>query len=202
MYNAAGYHAFVVQYRVHPHLHPLPLRDAARALRIVRSHAAEWGVKKDKIAVCGFSAGGHLAGSLSIFFDETVGDHDDLSHISARPDASILCYSVISCAEFAHQGSFNQLLGEGALENERCALSLELQVHEHVPPAFLWSTVEDTVVPVENTLAYAQALRRHNILHEMHVYPRGGHGMGLATSDPHVATWAALSCAWLETIGF
>jgi len=150
-YNSKGLHAFVVQYRVAPHRHPAPLADALRALRIVRCRSEEWNIKTDKIAVCGFSAGGHLAGSTGVHFDLLKTEADELDGaVSARPDASILCYAVITSKSFAHAGSFINLFGEGYAEDMRDLMCLEEQVDATTPPAFLWHTAEDAAVPPES----------------------------------------------------
>lgn len=202
-FNEAGFHAFVLDYRVSPHRHPAPLSDAARAVRIVRARAQEWRVKPDKIAVLGFSAGGHLTASLGVFFDSAdAAAGDPVARQSSRPDALVLCYPVISSAEFGHRGSFDNLLGPDAGEAEREKMSLEKHVRPDTPPTFLWSTSDDAVVPVENSLAFASALREKGIPFELHVYPRGPHGMGLSPNDPHVATWASLCAEWLRGMGW
>ena len=202
-FNALGYHSFVVHYSVAPHRHPQPLRDVARALRMIRQSAAEWKVDPDHIAVCGFSAGGHLAASLGVHFGHAALQQDTANDgVSSRPDGLILCYPVISAGQFRHQGSFDNLLGGDADEAARSEMSLELQVSEGTPPAFLWHTVEDAGVPVENSLLFAQALRRHHIPFEMHIYPQGRHGLGLSAEDPHVATWVDLCAGWLRGRGW
>jgi len=200
-FNAAGLHAFVVQYRVAPHRHPAPLLDAARAMRIIRQHAQEWQVHPDRIAVCGFSAGGHLAGSLGVYHaDAKVGD--DMDRIPCRPDALILCYPVITSGLHTHGGSFANLLGVDAPQDLREKMSLERQVSAETPPTFLWHTFDDPGVPVENSLLFAQALRQCGVPFELHVYPSGRHGLGLAPEAPHVATWAGLCCEWLAEMGW
>ena len=204
-FNEGGFHAFVVQYRVSPHRHPAPLLDVSRALRIIRAHADEWRVNPDRIAVCGFSAGGHLTASLGVHYEMDVlntGD-DDLDAVSARPDALILGYPVITSGdEFGHRGCFDNLLGPDAAPEMLHTMSLEHQVTPETPPAFLWHTAEDGGVPVENSLLFAMALHKHGVPFEVHVYPHGRHGLGLAPEDPHVATWAGLCCEWLRGMGF
>ena len=205
-FNEDGFHAFVVHYRVAPHRHPAPLFDVARAIRIIRHNAEEWKVEPSKIAVCGFSAGGHLTASLGVHFDEAPveGSTPDKlpSTLSGRPDALILCYPVISSSAFAHQGSFENLLGAESSPGLRQKMSLELQVTPETPPAFLWHTFDDAAVPVENSLLFAQALRGQSIPFEMHIYPTGRHGLGLAEEDAHVATWIPLCCEWLRSMGW
>ncbi len=198
-FNTCGFHAFVVHYRVTPHRHPAPLLDASRALRLIRAHADAWRVDPARIAVCGFSAGGHLAASLGVHYGmEALNTGDDLDAISARPDALILAYPVITSGEFAHRGCFDTLLGPGAAPELRRLMSLELQVTPETPPTFLWHTAEDGSVPVENSLLFAAALHKHGVPFELHVYPHGRHGLGLAPEDAHVATWAELCGEWLR----
>jgi len=198
-FNACGFHAFVVHYRVAPHRHPAPLLDASRALRLIRAHADAWRVDPACIAVCGFSAGGHLTASLGVHYGmDVLNTGDDLDAISARPDALILGYPVITSGEFAHRGCFDTLLGPDAAPELLRLLSLELQVTSETPPTFLWHTAEDGGVPVENSLLFAAALHKHGVPFELHVYPYGHHGLGLAPEDAHVATWVQLCCAWLH----
>ncbi len=202
-YNAAGFHAFVLQYRVAPHRHPAPLLDAARALRLIRSNAGRWHVQPDQVAVCGFSAGGHLAASLGVHFDLAVLDQEDpLDALSCCPDALILAYPVITSGPLAHRGSFENLLGPDPDTAALTLMSLEKQVTSETPPTFLWHTAEDASVPVENSLLFAAALSQHRVPFELHVYTRGAHGLGLAESQPRAASWMGLSISWLEEQGW
>lgn len=200
-FNSKGLHAFVVQYRVAPHQHPAPLLDLARAVRIVRSNADEWNILANKIAVCGFSAGAHLAGSIGVLHSEATNKADDLSEISARPNGLILCYPVISSAKFGHQGSFDNLVGKENIAL-RAKLSLETLVTEDTPPAFLWHTASDSTVPVENSFVFCQALSRCNVPFELHVFPQGNHGLGLATEQRNIAVWTELCATWLEQMNW
>ncbi len=200
--NEAGYHAFVLHYRVSPNRHPAPIMDASRAIRMVRICAEEWNILPQHIAILGFSAGGHLAGSISVMHDRyPFSEEDDLSAISNRPDASILCYPVIS-TDYQHRGSYNNLLGEQASDEEREKFSLEKQINANTPPAFLWHTTGDKGVPPENSIVYALALQKQNIPYELHIYPKLHHGIGLAKDWPHVATWMSLALEWLKTMGW
>lgn len=202
-FNKSGYHAFVLDYRVSPHRNPEPLSDAARGVRLIRQNAAEWHVKPDKIAVLGFSAGGHLTASLGVFFDAGEAASDDpVARQSSRPDALVLCYPVLSSGKFAHRGSFDNLLGKDASDAEREKMSIERHVPADMPPAFLWSTADDQAVPVENSLLLAMAMREKGIPLEMHIYPHGRHGLGLAPDDAHIATWTPLCAEWLKGMGW
>jgi len=209
-FAAAGWHAAVVHYSVAPHKHPQPLLDVSRAMCLIREHAGEWQVDSQKIAVCGFSAGGHVAASLGVHWEKPyVQAHPGIRPGQNRPNALILGYPVITSGGFRHAGSFQGLLGENpdpALLKES---SLERYVTPQTPPTFLWHTVEDQSVPVENSLLFAQALRKHNVPFELHVYPNGRHGLSLATietarpdlpSNPHVAGWMRLCLEWLQSI--
>lgn len=211
-FNAAGYHAFVLYYSVEPTKHPQPLLDVSRAMCIIRENAEKWKVDGDRVAVCGFSAGGHLAASLGVHYDKDYLFNTSLIKKGMnKPNALILSYPVITSGEFAHKGSFDNLVGEEAEEELLQHMSLELQVNKNVPPTFIWHTFEDTVVPVENTLLFAVALRKNNIPFELHVYPKGPHGLSLATDEtgddnissmPHVATWMELCIQWLGILAF
>lgn len=209
-YNAAGYHAFILYYAVSPHKHPLPILNAAKAIKTIRENAQEWGVEEDKIAVCGFSAGGHLAASISTLWNdfEIFSSNEDTNKLHA-PNASILAYPVITSGEYAHKGSFINLIGEES-ENEALynKLSLEKSVTEKNPPAFIWHTYEDQAVPVENSLMFADALRKHNIPMELHIYQKGLHGLALASDEriwsiPMFAReypWLKQSVDWMNSL--
>lgn len=207
-FAAAGYHAFVLHYSVNPRRHPLPILDASRAMCIIRENAEAWRVDPDKIAVCGFSAGGHLAASLGVHWDkEFATSAAGIEPGMNRPNALILCYPVITRNQFAHRGSFVNLLGKDADQQLLDLMSLDMQVSEKTPPTFLWHTYEDQSVPVENSLLFAAGLRKHRIPFEMHIYPKGRHGLSTATPetcqgdmipDPHVATWMGLCIEWLD----
>ena len=201
--NKAGFQAFVVHYRVAPNRHPAPLRDASRAMRLIRQNATAWNVSPQHIAICGFSAGGHLAASLGTHFDrDYLRGSLPIDQFPNRPDASILCYPVISSGPFGHQGSFMNLLGNEATPEQLHEMSLEIQVTRCTPPAFLWHTVNDGCVPVENSLLFASALRSVGTSFELHLYPEGPHGVGLAADNPHLSTWMPLACHWLTDLGW
>ncbi len=202
LFNTFGIDAFVLQYRVSPNRFPLPLLDARRAIRYVRSKAAEFNISKDKILIMGSSAGGHLAALTSTYLEKIEGeDIDEIDNEDFIPNGQILCYPVISCDEsISHAGSYKNLLGERYEERE--AFSPDLLVTEKTPKAFIWHTAEDAAVNVINSYRYAEALRRNHISHELHIFPHGPHGLGLAYSDPHVAEWTQLFRRWLMLNGF
>ena len=210
-FNEHGYDVFVVDYRVSPNRFPTELLDARRAVRLVREHAAEYGISPDKIAVMGSSAGGHLAALVSTYRPAIDGEGADATdEISPFPNASILCYPVIDTSDDAvvHYGSKINLLGE---ENEDLGASVSPSViaDRHTCPAFLWHTSDDECVNVINSYRYATRLRNVGVPVEMHILPHGPHGMGLAerrfgyTDDtPYVARWGEWLLAWLASLGF
>ncbi|MBE6541220.1 MAG: alpha/beta hydrolase [Ruminococcaceae bacterium] len=202
-FNSIGMDAFVCKYRVAPHKFPLPLLDARRAIRYVRFNAEKFGIDPDRIAVMGSSAGGHLAGLVTNYTDPIdFEDIDEIDKISPFPNATILCYAVGHMPDstgVAHKGSFDNLL-ENRVNVER--YSTDLLVNDSTPPAFIWHTSDDNCVNVINSYLYAKALREHNIPHEMHIFPRGNHGLGLAKNVPHVAQWTTLLKNWLAEINW
>ncbi|MBP3637690.1 MAG: alpha/beta hydrolase [Clostridia bacterium] len=178
---AMGFNCFVLWYRLAPeHRYPAPQQDVASAVAWVRQHTAETHTGPDQIAVMGFSAGGHCAGSLGVWWPKAeLWQPLGLTPEDVRPNAMVLCYPVISGGEFAHRGSFESLSGTADLA-AHTAYSLEESVTEQTPPTFLWHTWEDGAVPVQNTLMMASALRAHNVPAEVHIFPKGGHGIALA----------------------
>ena len=202
-FKSIGITAIVLEYRVAPYKHPAELSDVQRAVRYVRHNAEKYGIDKDKIAVMGFSAGGHLAGSASVHYDKKVYEPtDEIDNESARPDASILCYSVIDMGNYRHDGSRTNLIGSCPTAEMREFMSLHKQITDDTPEAFLWHTSSDDCVPVMNSLLYAQALAEHNINYELHIYPMGHHGLGLANDIPHVAQWSKSLENWLVYKGW
>ena len=187
----AGYQAFVLTYTTNllcaAPLMDLPLRELARAIRLVRARAGAYRVDPQQVILCGFSAGAHLCGSVCAHYEDAREPNPFLANISARPDAAILSYPVITSGEHAHQDSFKHLLGGDIYERrdpEAAALldywSLEKNVTGDTPPIFLWQTVTDELVPVENSLLMANALREHRIPHALHLFSEGRHGLSLA----------------------
>jgi acetyl esterase/lipase len=202
--NSLGIAAFVLRYRLGPRYHhPIELGDAQRAVRFVRSRAAEWHIAPDRIGIMGFSAGGHLASSASTHVEAgTATAADPLDRVSSRPDFTVLGYPVISLVEpFTHQGSKTNLLGESPDPALARSLSSETQVTASTPPAFLYHTTTDATVPVENAVAYFLALRKAGVSAEMHVFRNGPHGTGLAQEDPALAEWPRLLANWLRVSG-
>ncbi len=203
--NAFGMEAFVLSYRVTRGqmtegvpLFPYPLLDARRAVRYLRKHADTLGIDPDKIAVMGSSAGGHLAALLSTYRGPIDGEGvDALDDGDCIPNAQILCYPVITADEtFSHKGSYTKLLGYRY--EERAAFSPDLIADEKTPVAFLWHTAEDGAVNVTNSYLYATKLRALKIPCEMHIFPFGGHGRGVAADDPHIHQWVGLLENWFR----
>ncbi|QDV65417.1 alpha/beta hydrolase [Crateriforma conspicua] len=180
--------------------HPYPMTDAQRAIQTVRANAKEWNVIPDKIGVIGFSAGGHLASTVSTHFADTnVQQGDQIAEISSRPDFSILCYPVIAMGvDFTHAGSQRNLLGTDPDPRLVALMSNDKQVTARTPPTFLFHTAADTVVPVKNSLVYYQACVDHGVPAEMHVFPEGRHGVGLAKEISGASAWPDLCRDWLQ----
>jgi acetyl esterase/lipase len=182
------------------------LQDAARAVRTVRARAGEWQVDPNRIGIMGSSAGGHLASTLLTHFDQgRPGDPDVIEQQSSRPNLGILCYAVITMGKFTHQGSKANLLGRDPSPELVRNLSNELQVTKDTPPVFLWHTWEDNAVPVENTLQFAEALRKAKVPFDLHIYQKGQHGLGLGSNkwDPeHRHPWTQDLIYCLKVQGF
>ena len=202
-----GVTCFVLKYRLgsHGYRHPAMLNDAARAVRWVRAHADDYKIDSHRVGIMGSSAGGHLASTLLTHFDE--GDKkssDVVERLSSRPDLGILCYAVISMGEFAHRGSRNNLLGTNPPPALWKSLSNELQVTTDTPPCFLWTTLEDQSVLMENTMMFAEALRKNHVPFALHIYEKGRHGLGLNDLPPflHPHPWAADCLFWLKERGY
>lgn len=186
-----GITAFVVDYRVAPYRHPAEISDAMRAVKYVRFHASRYGIDTNRIAVMGFSAGAHLAGSVSVHYDKPMYEETDrIDRESCKPNLTILCYPVVDMGTYRHDGSRQNLLGELPRESMTEFMSLHKQVTADTPETFIWHTSTDQAVPVMNSLLYAQALAAQNIPFEYHVYPLGHHGLGLSPEEPYVAKWA------------
>lgn len=206
-----GCHVARVNYSVAPNRFPTSLLELAKAVATVRERAGQWHADPDRILVCGFSAGGHLACSLGTMWNRkfvwnTIGT--EASQI--KPNGMILGYPVITAGAFAHRDSFLNLLGDAAEdETMRELVSLEKQVGSHTPPVFLWHTYEDQSVPAENSLLLAMALRNAGVKTEFHLYPDGVHGLSLANEEtsgkmekylePACQSWISLAKTWITT---
>ena len=205
-FSAKGFTCFLLDYRVYPYGHEAIRADVNRAVRWVRYHADEYGIAPDKIALMGFSAGGHLTAMGATLYDEGRDDGDEIDRVSCRPDAAIPCYAVISMVdEFAHDHSRFALLGKAPLENRdelRRTYSPHLAADENTPPMFLWHTAEDNCVDVENSIAMAAALSRHKVPFELHVFDKGPHSIGVDHTFPGAGQWVALFENWITRQGF
>lgn len=207
--NSFGYHAVVLRYSVAPDaVYPTALTELANVVAMLRKRADEWHIDTDKILVQGFSAGGHLAASYGMFWSEPfLADAAGVPVEMLKPNGMILCYPVITSGKYAHRSSFEKLLGD-RYEELVGKMSLETQVNEKTPPVFLWHTFPDDCVPVQNSLLLIDALVEKKIPVEFHLYPSGGHGLGLATKltanpggygiEAGCETWIELLRVWLE----
>jgi acetyl esterase/lipase len=186
--NQHGVTCFVLKYRVssHGYHHPAMLDDATRAVRWVRAHADKFNVDQQHIGIMGVSAGAHLATTLMTHFD--MGDPkaaDPVERQSSRPDFGVLCYAVITTmGEFVNQVSHDNLLGPNAPAKLEKELSNDLHVTSETPPCFLWTSFGDYAAPMENSIMFAEALRKNRVQFELHIYERGRHGVGLKLEPP------------------
>ena len=211
-FNSFGYHAAVINYSIAPVTYPTQLLEVSAAVKFFKDHAAEYFIDPDRIAVYGASAGGHAAADYATgYFRDEVTSVLKVSPDYLKPAGMILAYPVITSGEFAHRGSFDNLLG--SLKNDKKMLeylSIENRITKETPPAFIWHTFPDGCVPVENSLLLAEAMKKENIPFELHIFPSGDHGLGLAdeiTLSPNrteinkgAAQWIDLCRRWLEEI--
>lgn len=197
--QAHGVAAFVLSYRVAPYQYPVEMLDALRAMRLVRSNAAEFKISTNQIGVWGFSAGGHLASYLMTQWNKDIRTAQDaIDATSARPDFGILSYPVISMRpEYAHRGSHDSLLGANVAAEQESQLSSELHVQADSPPAFIVATSDDGVVPVMNSVMFYQAYVQQHLPVEMHLFEHGPHGMVLAQKLPGPSAWPDLLSTWM-----
>ena len=203
-YFAAGYNIFILNYIVGEQAKDFyPLCQLAATIAHVRKHANELNTAADRIAVCGFSAGGHLAASLGTLYNEPefLEKFGRTDHI--RPDAMILGYPVITSDEYAHVGSIQKVSGAEKGSEKYAWFGLDKHVDEQTPPAFIWHTAADKGVPVENSLKMCMALSAANVPFEYHVLPTGGHGMSVCTEEvgtpsEYNARWMDWSIEWLN----
>jgi acetyl esterase/lipase len=190
-FQSKGIAAFVVEYRLAPggHKHPAMLEDALAAIQAVRSSATEFGIDPDKVGVMGSSAGGHLTAHTVTSYGEYSKD--------LRPAFGVLCYPVVEMdGVYTHKGSRQNLLGDAPSRELKRSVSPELKVTKDTPPCFIWHTVEDPVVPVENSLLFASALQKNAIPFELHIYPKGRHGLGMKTNY----AWEDSLVRWLDEL--
>jgi acetyl esterase/lipase len=205
--NQHGVTCFVLKYRLGSsgYHYPAEFQDVTRAIRWVRAHAADYQIDPNRIGIMGSSAGGHLSSMVLTHFDSgDTNSPDPVERQSSRPDIGILCYPVITMGEFTHRGSRNSLLGTNQSPEMVKYLSSELQVTTNTPPCFLWTTFEDRTVPMENSMMFAEALRKNRVPFDLHIYQKGGHGMGLKDKPPFANPhpWAADCLFWLKAQGW
>ena len=196
--------AFVLQYRHGAdHGYPQPIDDGRRAMRWVRDHADTYHLAKNHIGIMGFSAGGHVASTVSTHFAPSTAIGDDaIAKISARPDFTILAYPVVTMKkDLTHMGSRENLLGQHPRQAMVELLSNETRVTDQTPPAFIYATDADTTVPPENSVDYYLALHRHHVPAELHVFREGGHGSGLGQHDQLLSIWPTLLARWMAGMG-
>lgn len=205
-FNRIGVTAFVLKYRlpVNGYRHPVPLMDAQRAIRLVRSHAEDWKIDPAKIGIIGFSAGGHLASSAGTHFEKPVvpgGIADAIDTVSCRPDYMVLVYPVISMQEgLTHGGSRNNLLGKEPSPELVKLMSNELQVTSAVPPTFLVHANDDQAVLPENSVRFYLACRKAEVPAELHLYLKGGHGFGMRPNAGPAAKWTEACEKWMQQL--
>ncbi|MGN1318199.1 MAG: alpha/beta hydrolase [Lachnospirales bacterium] len=200
--NKKGISAFVFYYRVAPYTHPTYIFDAKRAIRYIRYNAEKYNIDPNKIGVMGFSAGGHLASVLALHYDHYEYDKiDDIDDVLAKPDSLCLCYPVISITkDIKHQRTSDNISGKD--ENIKKALSSELCARGDMPPTFMWHTFEDMSVDCRNSLEMAMAMKEKNASFELHIFPKGKHGLDLAIDVEGTDQWFSLYLNWLKRIGF
>ena len=202
--NRLGVTAFIIKNRVKEYGQPAPLQDILRAIRVLRSRAAEFGIQPDRIGVIGFSAGGHLSASAGTLFDAAEGRTGaPLDAVSGRPDFMMLIYAVLTMEKpYVHMGSRTNLLGPAPADELVKRWSLETQVTKDSSPAFLVATEEDRTVPVENSLQFYEALRKAGVPAEMHLYQKGAHGFGLNPGNGPTSEWPARAEEWMRFHGW
>lgn len=196
--NTIGVTAFVLEYRVAPSMAPAQPADAQRAIRLARKLSAARGITH--VGIMGFSAGGHLAATASVhagFSFYTPMDETD--QLSAKPDFTVLCYSVIDMGEYRHDWSRRFLLGDAPDDAMIDFYSPHRHITENTPPAFIWHTAQDGSVPAVNSMLYAAGLQKNGVPYELHIFPFGAHGKALAADDPSVGQWKPLLRTWLQT---
>ncbi|MEJ5188834.1 MAG: alpha/beta hydrolase [Breznakiellaceae bacterium] len=206
--NSVGITAFVLKYRLpeapHGQDHGIPLQDAQRAMTLIREQGASWGWPEGKVAVMGFSAGGHLAAELCTRWDTQVpaGIAEYIDAEKCRPDLGLLMYPVVSMqAGVTHQGSRSRLLGSQPSPELVELHSAELQVRQDMPPLFMVHALDDGAVPVTNTLRLCEVCSKRGIPVEAHIFPDGGHGFGLREKSGTIASWPDLAVHWLTIQG-
>lgn len=202
-----GFQAFVLKYSVKPYRFPTGLEQLAKAVSLVRKNQDRWHIDPQRIIVGGFSAGGYIAASLGTFWNRSFLAKDiGEKALNFKPNGLLLAYAVITSGKYAHKNTVNNFLGKDKKRIQK--LSLENQVSKITPPAFIWHTFDDSWVPVENSLLFARSLRKYQIPFELHIFPKGGHGLSLASKETkdnkggqfeeEVSLWSDLFANWVE----
>ena len=193
-----GFRTFILRYRVSPHRFPEPQQDALRAMKLIRGNAEAWKVFPDNIAVVGFSAGGHLAGSLgTIGLDIEADNGDEYDSVDPVPNAAILSYAVVTGGEKAHRGSVDCLMGNSSAAHVEL-FSLERHINDRTPPTYIWATQDDQLVPVENSVLYSLAMHAAGRLCEMHIFSHGAHGIQLGADRRDIPCWPVEATRFLK----
>ena len=198
-FNALGFHAFVLQYRVHPYNYPAPQQDAIRAIKIIRSHAAEWKLDPDKIAIGGFSAGGHLAACAGMMADKyDLPQGDDADNFSGQPNAMLLCYAVLSVKRTYTDAGRPPRTGSPYCDENGKELEFHELVNENTIPAYVWHSADDPVVPSWCSLKFAEAMAAKKRTCNFQLFPHAPHGRGLGYSHRDIENWAKEAAQFLQ----
>ncbi|WP_080054347.1 alpha/beta hydrolase [Spirosoma aerolatum] len=205
-FNTLGISAFVLNYRLptSPDLKQRelgPLQDAQRAMKVIRAHAAQWGIKPDKVGIMGTSAGGHLAAHLATATTDVSTINDSINRQAFRPDFTILISPVITMGQYAHAGSRKNLLGPNPSAELLKTYSLENAVTSATPPCFLVHAFNDTGVDQRNSLLFYQALVDRKIQSSLHIFPQGAHAIALRNNPGSTQAWVSLCESWLLEMG-
>jgi acetyl esterase/lipase len=201
--NGLGISALVLDYGTPPLRPSDPLDDLRCLIRLMRQNASAWGIDPGRIGVIGFSAGGHLAASLAVGYDEGLPSADDpLLRRSCRPDAVILCYPVLDFERYGHRQSESNLFQGASTEELRRDYSVRNGVPEGMPPAFIWHTMEDESVSAIGSIELTEILASRGVPVELHIYLKGAHGLGLAREVPSLRPWTEACANWLAALGF
>ena len=211
-YLVRGYHAVILRYSVEPARYPLALLQLAKSVAFLRKNAAEFHIDTNKIVLQGFSAGGHLAASLGVFWDKDwLAKETGLTAEQMQPNGLLLSYPVITSGTYAHHGSIENLMGTKKSKELEELLSLEYQVGKQVPPVFIWHTLTDQSVPIQNTLMFTEELVKNNVSVEVHIFPEGLHGLSLANEETQITEtgfgiqkrcqdWITLAGKWVADL--
>ena len=211
-YLAKGYHAVILRYSVEPARYPLALLQLAKSVAFLRKNAAEFHIDTNKIVLQGFSAGGHLAASLGVFWDKDwLAKETGLTAEQMQPNGLLLSYPVITSGTYTHHGSMENLMGTKKSKELEELLSLEHQVGKQVPPVFIWHTLTDQSVPVQNTLMFTEELVKNQVSVEVHIFPEGQHGLSLANEETQITEtgfgiqkrcqdWITLAGKWVADL--